>query len=86
MKTDTAIDELIKKKFLCPEKFAMDIETYVLENQCDYIEAIVNYCEKNGIDVESVPKLLSKPLKEKIKHNATKLNFLKVTSKTKSVL
>jgi hypothetical protein len=31
----------------------------------NYIDAIVYFCEQNNIDVESVPKLISKPLKEK---------------------
>ena len=45
-----------------------------------YIDAIVHYCEQNAIDVESVPKLISKPLKEKLKWEATELNYLKRTT------
>ena len=86
MTNETKVEDIIKKKFLCPEKFAMDIEAYVLSNKCDYIEGIVNYCEIHNIDIETIPKLLSKPLKEKLKYNAIKLNFLKKTNKTKSVL
>ena len=26
-----------------------------------YIDSIVHFCEKNNVDIESVPKLLSKP-------------------------
>ena len=48
-----------------------------------YIDAIVHYCEQNAIDVESVPKLISKPLKEKLKWEATELNYLKRTSRAK---
>ena len=33
------------------------------------------FCEMNSIDVESVPKLISKPLKEKLKYEAMELNF-----------
>jgi hypothetical protein len=51
----------------------------------NYIDAIVYFCEKNSIDLESVPKLISKPLKEKIKCEATELNFLKKTSRAKLV-
>ena len=40
---------------------------------------------KNKIDLESVPKLLSKPLKEKIKCEAMELNFLKKTSRARLV-
>ena len=47
----------------------------------NYIDAIIHFCEKNSIELESVPKLISKPLKEKLKYEAMELNFLKRTSK-----
>jgi len=49
----------------------------------NYIEAIIVYCDQNTIELESVPKLLSKPLKEKLKYDAQELNFLKRTSRAK---
>ena len=49
----------------------------------NYIDAIVHFCDQNNIDVESVPKLISKPLKEKIKCDAQQLNFMKRTSRAK---
>ena len=49
----------------------------------NYIDAIVHFCDQNNIDVESVPKLISKPLKEKIKCDAQELNFMKKTSRAK---
>ena len=80
------IKEELSSKFLCPQKFAQDIESIVKASKINYIDAIVTYCEENNIEVETVSKLISKPLKEKLKHNAIKLNFLKSTNKTKSVL
>jgi len=78
------LDEAFNKKFLGPAKFAQDIEKIVLENDdLNYIDAIVVYCEQNNIELESVPKLISKPLKEKIKYNAMELNFLKRSSRAK---
>ena len=41
------------------------------------------FCELNEIDIESIPKLISKPLKEKIKYDAMELNFLKRSSRAK---
>lgn len=82
-----ASDELkkeLQKKFLCQDKFAQEIETIVQNNpDYNYINAIVEYCERNSIDLESVPKLISKPLKEKLKWDATQLNFLKKSSRAK---
>ena len=49
----------------------------------NYIEAICHYCEQNSIEIESVSKLITKPMKEKLKGNAMNLNYLKRTSKAK---
>ena len=75
------IKNAIKDKFLCPQKFAQDIENIVKVSKISYIDAIVTYCEEHKIEIESVPKLMSKPLKEKLKCEAVKLNFLKKTSR-----
>ena len=78
------LEKVLASKFFCPAKFAENIESLVLENKdMNYIDAIVFFCEKNNIDVESVPKLISKPLKEKIKCDAQELNFMKKTSRAK---
>ena len=71
------IDEAINQKFVSKEKFATDIEALVLNTKMNYIDAIVLYCEDNNIELESVGKLISKPLKDKIKTIATELNYLK---------
>ena len=77
-------EKVLASKFFCPAKFAENIETLVLENRdMNYIDAIVHFCEQNNIDVESVPKLISKPLKEKIKCDAQELNFMKRTTRAK---
>ena len=77
------INKALKDKFLCSARFAQDIEGVVSKDNMSYIDAIIFYCEKNAIELESVPKLLSKPLKEKLKWEATELNFLKRTSRAK---
>ena len=77
------INKALKEKFLCSAQFAQDIEAIVKDDNLGYIDAIVDYCEKNAIDVESVPKLISKPLKEKLNWEATELNYLKRTSRAK---
>ena len=82
---DKLKDEL-NSKFLCPQRFAQDIEKLVKESKINYIDAIVTYCEENSIEIETVSKLVSKPLKEKLKNDATELNFLKKTTRAKLVL
>lgn len=77
------VEEEFNKKFLTKSKFAEEIEMFVREHKLNYIDAIVEYCDKNSIDIESVSKLISKPLKDKIKYDAMELNFLKRTTRAK---
>ncbi len=83
MPTPKDIDEALNKKFISKDKFAEDIENLVLATKLNYIDAIIQYCEDNEIELESVSKLINKPLKEKLKFNATELNYMKKTSKGK---
>jgi hypothetical protein len=77
-------EKVLEEKFMCPARFSQEIEKIVQENQdMNYIDAICFYCDKNKIDLESAPKLISKPLKEKIKYEAMELNFLKKTSRAR---
>jgi len=78
------LEKVLESKFFCPARFAQEIESLVQVNKnMNYIDAIVYFCDQNSIDVENVPKLISKPLKEKIKYEAQELNFLKRSSRAK---
>ena len=84
MSKENELEKALESKFFCPAKFAENIESLLLNNKdMNYIDAIVHFCEQNNIDIESVPKLISKPLKEKIKCDAQELNFMKRTSRAK---
>lgn len=84
MKSKSEVKSILKSKFLCQDKFSNDIEQLVKDNAgMNYIEAICHYCEENSIEIENVTKLISKPLKEKLKCNATNLNYLKRTSRAR---
>jgi hypothetical protein len=81
---ESELEKVLEDKFFCPSRFAKEIERIVQDNgEMNYIDAIIHFCSRNNIDLESVPKLLSKPLKEKIKCDAIQLNFLKKTSRAK---
>ena len=77
------INEELNKKFISKDKFAEEVEALVLSTEMNYIDAIVEYCQDNGIELDTVGKLVSKPLKEKIKYEAMELNFLKRSSRAK---
>ena len=66
MEPNKELEQAIENKFLTPSKFAIEIEKIVAEEEdFNYIDAICYYCETNNIEVESVSKLISKPLKER---------------------
>ena len=67
----------METSFLTKEKFAEDIEYLVRDTDMNYIDAIVDYCSVNAIEIETVGKLMSKPLREKLMCDAHVLNYLK---------
>jgi len=83
MEPNKELEQAIENKFLTPSKFALEIEKIVAEENLNYIDAICHYCEINSLEVESVTKLISKPLKERLKWDATRLNFMKKTSRAR---
>ena len=54
----------------------MQVEQIVQECGCSHMEAVLDYCEKNNIEPDTITPLITKSLKEKIECNARELNFL----------
>ena len=79
----TKVDDIMKEKLLCQSRFAEEVEKIAKVNNFNYIDAIVTFCEENKIELDAVSKLISKPLKEKLKYDAIQLNFMKKTSRAK---
>lgn len=77
MPESNEVRRALEDNFLTKEKFANDIEHLVLDTGMNYIDAIVTYCEQLSIEVESIGRLVSRPLKEKIRYDASQLNYLK---------
>lgn len=75
------IDDFFEENFMTAAKFAIEIERIVKDSNLNYIEAVVQYCEDMNIELDNVSKLISKPLKEKLKYEAQRLNFMKKTSR-----
>ena len=83
MEPNKELEQAIEDKFLTPSKFSLEVDKIVAEEGINYIDAICHYCEINGIEVDSITKLISKPLKERLKYDAINLNFMKKTSRAK---
>ena len=83
MEPNKELEKAMESKFLTPTKFSMELEKIVAEEKINYIDAICQYCEVNDIEIQSVTKLVTKPLKERLKYDAIQLNFMKKTSRAK---
>ena len=70
-------------KFMTQTKFSSLVEEIVKNSNglTNYIDAVVVVCDEFDIEVETVGKLISRSLKDKIKYNAQQLNFVKKTSR-----
>ena len=59
------------------QKFSMEIEELVYMKDIPYIDAVIEYCEATGFELETAAKLISGVLKSKIKLEAEELHYLK---------
>ncbi len=59
-----------------PKTFTLEIEKIAKEKSITHMEAVLWYCDQEGIEPDTVGSLISKGLKEKIEANARELNFL----------
>ena len=61
------------------KEFSLIIEGVVKElRPITYMDAIIHYCEKEKIEVETVGRLISKSLKEKIQIECVNANLIKI--------
>ena len=75
------INDVLEENFMTAAKFSLEVEKIVKDSELNYIEAIVMFCEEKNIEIENVGKLINKPLKEKLKYEAQRLNFIKKGSR-----
>lgn len=68
---------LITKQFKSSADFSQFIEKEASRTKAGHIDTIVAYCIKNNLEIESVKKLLTTSLKDKIKVEAQDLNLIK---------
>jgi uncharacterized protein YeaC (DUF1315 family) len=59
--------------------FVEEIEILCKEKSVEYIDAVVLWCEKNNLEIETAAYWINKDpvMKSKIKNEAENLNFLK---------
>ena len=70
----------VKAPVQTPKVFSLEIENIVKEKKITHMDAVLWYCQQNGIEPDKVSSLITKALKEKIENNARELNFLPKTA------
>lgn len=65
-----------EKQFLTKQKFTKLIEEVVQKRSLSYMDAVINVCEDNDVELEDVRKFITPIIKDKIQAEAMRLNFL----------
>lgn len=68
---------IITKKFTTASEFSQFIEKEAIDKKQGLMESIIDFCDKNDIDVEAVAKLITRSLKDKLRLEAESLNLIK---------
>ena len=72
------MSDIVFEKIVTSEKFIKDIETLVLKNNVEYMDAIIHYCEKNNIEIEAAATIIRNNIriKSKLQSECESLNYL----------
>lgn len=75
------MDEL--GNFRTPTEFLQEIETLVKDKKMEYIDAVIHYCNEQGIELETAASLIksSMVMKAKIQDEAENLGYLQRSAK-----
>ena len=76
-------DDVVVNNGLTTEKFLTDIDKLVSKHNLEYLDAVVYYCERNNLELETAASIIRSNLKIKsrLQLEAENLNFLPKTAK-----
>jgi len=79
-------ESALKRKMWTPEKFINVIEDYAEEHDYSILDAVLEYCKENDLDVEFVGKdLLSPRLQSKLQDDAESKRLITKTNRLQFV-
>ena len=62
-------------------EFYIKIQKLVEQTKLSYMDAVLHYCDQNGMEPETAAQLINGKLKVQIREEAEELNFLPKTAK-----
>ena len=66
---------ILPNMFENAKQFSLYIEKVVQEKRMTHMDAVLEYCKENFVEPGDISKLINKSLRDKIKVNATELNY-----------
>jgi hypothetical protein len=77
------MEEINLNNMINVSDFLLEIERIASDKNIDYIDAIVHYCSKNGMEIETAADLIKKnaKIKAKVKLDAETIGYLPKTAK-----
>ena len=72
---------LITKRFRSPTEFSLYIEERVAKERIGYMDAIIDYCQTNDVEIDNIGNLITTSLKEKVQVEAEDSNMMKPRGK-----
>ena len=68
---------------ISPTDFIKSIEKIVADSGTDYIDAVMDYCTKHGIEVETAADIIksNSSIKMKVRIDAEKMNVVEKTTR-----
>ena len=72
---------LITKRFRSSSEFSLYIEERVAKERLGYMDAIIDYCTVNDVEIDNIGSLVTPSLKEKIQLEAEESNMMKPKGK-----
>lgn len=71
------------ENFRTPSEFLQEIEALVKDKRMEYIDAVIHFCNEQGIEIETAAQLIksSMVMKAKIQGEAENLGYLQKSAK-----
>jgi len=68
----------LEHKIMTKKRFNIAVETFVINKDMSYLDAVTHVIESRGMDYSNIKKLLSPSLRAKIEAEASNNNLIKV--------
>lgn len=77
------MEEINLNNMINVSDFLLEIERIASDKNIDYIDAVIHYCSKTGMEIETAADLIKKnaKIKAKVKSDAELIGYLPKTAK-----